>query len=269
MRPRRPSADRSVVLARVGVWSTAGAFNRLTANNKPSAKRPPWPRERQRITFEKQKISSFFAPAFRAVTIDDEEAGLRRAVEPVYEAIERDPLSKKVLAEVRRLRSDVAAGANALVSCEEGASPDPGTAEVTELDGAWEACTTREELLAAGADSGEDQPDNYGCFVLEFERGQFWLYRQGHGRRNRPADGAYPLEADNRITLNLDNGEMFQFVWSCSKYSASRSLAWADRAATSRSRSRGRASDGAPDLPVEDLIGRPAARPAHRTRVLP
>jgi TRAP-type C4-dicarboxylate transport system substrate-binding protein len=158
----------------------------------------------------------------RTVTIDDGEAeALRRAVEPVYEAIERDPLGKKVLAEVRRLRSEVAAGANASVSCEVGASPDPGTAEATELDGAWEACTTREEFLAAGADSREDQPGNYGCFVLEFERGQFWLYRPGSspGATGRPGDagGTYRLEADNKITLILDDGEVFQFVWSLFK----------------------------------------------------
>jgi hypothetical protein len=136
----------------------------------------------------------------------------------VYQEIERDPLSKELIGEVRRLRSDVAVGANASVSCEADASPDPGTAEATELDGAWEACTTREELLAAGADSGEDQPDNYGCFVLEFELGQFWLYRPGSapGATGRPvtADGMYRLEPGNMITLTLTNGYVFQFVWS-------------------------------------------------------
>ena len=136
----------------------------------------------------------------------------------MYQEIERDPLSKELIDEVRRLRSDVVPGANASVSCEAVASPDPGTAEATELDGAWTACTTREELLAAGAESGEDQPGNYGCFVLEFERGKFWLYRPGSspGASGRPvnADGTYRLEADNRITLTRTNGDVFQFAWS-------------------------------------------------------
>jgi TRAP-type transport system periplasmic protein len=158
----------------------------------------------------------------RTVTVNDAEAAeLLRAVAPVYTEIARDPLSKELIDEVRRLRSDVAAGANASVRCEAGASPDPGTAEATELDGAWEACTTREEFLAAGADSAEDQPDNYGCFVLEFERGQFWLYPPGSspGATGQPADanGTYRLEADNKITFNLEDGEVFQFVWSLFK----------------------------------------------------
>ena len=155
----------------------------------------------------------------RTVTADDAGAeGLLRAVAPVYQEITRDPLGKKLIDEVRRLRSDVVAGTNASVTCEGAASPDPGTAEATELDGAWTACTTREELLAAGAESGEDQPGNYGCFVFEFERGKFWLYRPGSspGASGRPvtADGTYRLEAGNRITLTHTNGDVFQYTWS-------------------------------------------------------
>ena len=72
--------------------------------------------------------------------------------------------------------------------------------------------------MAAGADSGEDQPGNYGCFVFEFERGQFWLYRpeslpRSTGRQDSAA-GTYRLEADNRITFYRDTGEVFQFLWS-------------------------------------------------------
>jgi hypothetical protein len=222
--------DAQALTSNVVLWprvsvlvANTAAFGKLTTGQQAILRQAAGLAREERpgqITFEEAEgLLVLCRRGLRIVTIDDGEAeDLRRAVEPVYAAIERDPVSKKVLAEVRRLRSDVAAGANAIVSCEAGASPDPGTAEATELDGAWEACTTREEFLAAGADSGEDQPDNYGCFVLEFERGQFWLYRPGSsaGGSTRPAtaDGTYRLEPNNRITLTLTSGYVFQFIWS-------------------------------------------------------
>jgi TRAP-type C4-dicarboxylate transport system substrate-binding protein len=212
-----------VLWPRVSVLvANTAAFGKLTAEQQAivrhAAALSREERPNQIRSEEAEGLLILCRRGLRTVTINDAEAeGLLRTVAPVYQEIERDPLSKELIDEVRRLRSDVAAGANASVSCGEGASPDPGSAAATELDGAWTACTTREELLAAGADASEDQPDNFGCFVLEFERGRFRTYRpESSTEVGRPvnADGTYDLEADNRITFNLDNGEKFEFVWS-------------------------------------------------------
>jgi hypothetical protein len=139
----------------------------------------------------------------------------RRAWWPAWRFREMT-ISMKLILAVAAVIVVAVVGANILPR--QGGVGGPAPTSLQELEGAWEACTTREEFLAAGADSGEDQPENYGCFVLEFERGQFWLYRPGSpgaaAVRPANANGTYRLEPNNRITLVLTDGEEFQFVWS-------------------------------------------------------
>ena len=78
---------------------------------------------------------------------------------------------------------------------------------------------TWEEMLAAGADAGENNRGNLGCQVMRFEGDRFWNYRPGaepgsHGA-GFEADGTFDIdESDQSITFNAENGERFIYTWS-------------------------------------------------------
>lgn len=145
---------------------------------------------------------------------------LRRAVAPVYDTIALDPLAAGVMEDARRLAVTVSGQAPALACANAAAGPTPSSvASPSPLEGAWEACVTWEELLAAGADAGENNPDNIGCFVLRFQGDRFGFYRPGSQPGSPGAtfdpDGTFAIgDADQSITFNLDNGERFEYVWS-------------------------------------------------------
>lgn len=144
---------------------------------------------------------------------------LRRAVAPVYDAIAQDPLAGAVMEDARRLGAGTSAPTP--VECAEApASPTPSSAaSPSALEGAWEACVTWDELLAAGADAGENNAGNIGCHVLRFEGNRFWVYRPGAKPGSLgagfDADGTFEInEADQSITFNLDDGYRFVYTWS-------------------------------------------------------
>ena len=144
---------------------------------------------------------------------------LRQAVAPVYDAIAEDPLAAAVMEDARRVGAGTSASTP--VECAEApASPTPASvASPTPLEGAWEACVTWDELLAAGADAGENNRGNIGCHVLRFEGDRFFNYRPGSepgsGGATFDADGTFEIdEADQSISFILDNGERFEYVWS-------------------------------------------------------
>ena len=78
---------------------------------------------------------------------------------------------------------------------------------------------TWDELLAAGADAGENNAGNIGCHVLRFEGNRFWVYRPGSEPGSLgagfDADGTFEIdEADQSITFNLEDGYRFVYTWS-------------------------------------------------------
>jgi hypothetical protein len=57
-------------------------------------------------------------------------------------------------------------------------SPSPSPA-LPSIEGTWDANFTRADMLAAGiADAGEDNPDNYGHFILSIANGRWQLAHQ-------------------------------------------------------------------------------------------
>jgi TRAP-type transport system periplasmic protein len=140
-------------------------------------------------------------------------AELRQEVQSVYDELEKDPQTKATIEMISSLRSTTA---EALVPC--GSAAPTGSPPVfapTLLDGVWSVCFTREEYLAAGADAGEDNPDNYGCGISIFENGRFWGLRPG-APLGQP--GATYVVEGNRITLvSPSDGETWEFTWSLFK----------------------------------------------------
>lgn len=144
---------------------------------------------------------------------------LKETVAPVYDAIAKDPLAAAVMEDARRLGAGTSVPTP--VECVESpASPTPSNAaSPSPLEGAWETCVTWEELLAAGADAGENNPSNIGCHVLRFEGDRFWVYRPGSEPGSHDAgfdtDGTLEIDETNQsITFNLDEGYRFVYTWS-------------------------------------------------------
>lgn len=58
--------------------------------------------------------------------------------------------------------------------------PAPSSAPPPTIEGTWDVSFTRQEMLAAGlADSGEDDPSNYGHFRLTFDSGRWAMEQTG------------------------------------------------------------------------------------------
>jgi hypothetical protein len=144
---------------------------------------------------------------------------LKKAVAPVYDAIARDPLAAAVMEDARRLGAGTS-GPTPIECTESPAIPTPSrAASPSPLEGAWEACVTWDELLAAGADAGENNPSNIGCHVMRFEGDRFWVYRPGSKPGSHDAgftaDGTFEIDkADQSITFDLEDGYRFVFTWS-------------------------------------------------------
>jgi TRAP-type C4-dicarboxylate transport system substrate-binding protein len=99
-----------------------------------------------------------------------DRAALRRATRPVYDRLERDPLTRELIAEIVRMRRDEGATTQTL-RCPR---VSPRTAPAV-LQGLWRLDVTRKELRAAGA--VQEQLDVYeGSWTLELKSGR-WIGR--------------------------------------------------------------------------------------------
>jgi hypothetical protein len=111
-----------------------------------------------------------------AVALDNasaaQVAALRRAVQPVYAELNKDPLTKSLLAEIAELR-DGRPGDT--VRC---GSATSRVSASSELEGRWNVAASREELLAAGAPAAEAERQS-GSVTLELREGR-WVARQSH-----------------------------------------------------------------------------------------
>jgi len=138
-----------------------------------------------------------------------ERAELRRAVAPVYDELERDPLTRELILEIRRLRGHSDADHVRCATRSAGA-----TADAPALHGRWKATLTREELRMAGASPGLADALR-GSWTIEVEHGRFEIRRREGGG----GTGAYTV-AGNSIRfvwetgVAVRRGEVFVSRWS-------------------------------------------------------
>ena len=142
-------------------------------------------------------------------------AELRTAVQPVYDEIEKDPGTKATIAAIEGLRAASSAKPDA-VECNVAANTPapPAAAVVSPIDGTWRVCYTLEELMAAGADQGENQQDNAGCGTKTFRKGKFWELGDGSLFDPGSPNGTFTVE-DSTVALRpASETETWQFEWS-------------------------------------------------------
>jgi TRAP-type C4-dicarboxylate transport system substrate-binding protein len=140
-------------------------------------------------------------------------AALRQAVQPVYVELNKDPLTKAVIGEVTKLRSRYTAD---VVQCPSAVSR---TTTASLLNGRWQAASSREDLLAAGAPADEAERQS-GVATLELRDGR-WIAREGHsgfvwrGPYMVKGDILYLTIADCRAPADVCfRGVTSEYTWS-------------------------------------------------------
>jgi TRAP-type C4-dicarboxylate transport system substrate-binding protein len=148
-------------------------------------------------------------------------AALRRAVQPVYDQLERDPRTRRFIRQIEAMRQGIPA------------EPAPGCGQTARLgvttgllDGVWQVTDTAAELRAAsGTAVGDVVPENYGTWTLVLDRGRF-AFTQEDRQACTWGYGTFTVNGDRFEWLVTDGGgiapdgatnkpgEFFIFRWS-------------------------------------------------------
>lgn len=163
---------------------------------------------------------------------DSDLAAIRTAVAPVYDQLEQDALTKRLIDAITQMKSSVtvvdppvACGPNdgsvgsPTPTSSNSSAPTPSEGPPTALDGTWKACPSEQDILAAGGAADESR-GNAGCWTLTFHRGEFGsafvASLDPSGTCSPCFVGPYSVETDS-VTMNMTSGDVFQFTWSAFK----------------------------------------------------
>jgi TRAP-type transport system periplasmic protein len=145
-------------------------------------------------------------------------AALRRAVQPVYDELSRDPQTRRFLEQIERMRASAPSVSDPL-SC---AGTQATALHPSPLDGVWRMKTTAKDHAAGEPDSS---PSNYGLWTYVFDRGRFAITQEdqkactwGYGTLKVSGNHfAWTFKDGGGISpdhaTNLP-GEFFVFAWS-------------------------------------------------------
>ena len=176
--PRAKEITANVVLwARPQtVFANRPAFARLTPAQREILRRAG----REAVRPEAERIEREQKEALTAIcsrshdvfatASASELAALRRAVRPVYAALERDPQTRRLIAAIRKLGGAAGAAGTNAPGCPGGAK----TAAAA-LEGTWRSTVSREEMIAGGASPAE-AATYFGTATLELNDGK-WVVR--------------------------------------------------------------------------------------------
>jgi TRAP-type C4-dicarboxylate transport system substrate-binding protein len=148
-------------------------------------------------------------------------AALRRAVQPVYGQLERDPQTRRAIWQIEAMSTGIPA--EPAPGC--AATSTPLAGQAGPLDGVWQFTDTAAEEQAAEGPAGQVVPENYGMWTLVLDRGRFAITQEdaqactwGYGtfavKGNRmqwlftDGGGIAPDNSSNKP------GEFFIFQWS-------------------------------------------------------
>ena len=143
-----------------------------------------------------------------------ERAALRKAVQPVFDELERDAETKERIAAIEELRDDQVVSAAATPRCGH-AGRSAAKHGATAIEGLWQTTWTRDELIAAGV-APKDAEALRGHHTAEFADGSFTF--QGDPGSGNSATGTYTLDGDTiRLVfatgVGLELGTPFDLRW--------------------------------------------------------
>ncbi|MFZ0977697.1 MAG: hypothetical protein WAN22_36105 [Solirubrobacteraceae bacterium] len=145
---------------------------------------------------------------------------LRRAVQPVYDQLERDTQTRQQIAQIESMRRAVAP--EPAPSC---AQATPLAAKAGPLDGVYRFNSTISDLRAAGAVAGDLVPENYGAWTIALKAGRF-AFAQDDPQACTWAYGTLKVHGDT-VELSVTDGggiapdgaasnpgELYTYKWS-------------------------------------------------------
>jgi TRAP-type transport system periplasmic protein len=148
-------------------------------------------------------------------------AALRRAVQPVYHQLQRDPQTGRYIRQIEAMGKGVAA--EPAPGCGHAARP---AGQAGPLDGVWQFTTTAADLRALpGVSQGDIVPENYGTYTFVIDRGRF-AFTQENRQACTWAYGSLTVTGDRFEQLVTDGGgiapdgalskpgELYTFRWS-------------------------------------------------------
>ena len=149
-----------------------------------------------------------------------ELAALRAAVQPVYDELERDPSTRKLIADIRRLRREVPSAVDEQPRCADTVTAT--AAPAAGIDGLWRSTATKKDVLEADAPAEEIE------LVRSFPEPRRVTIDLENGRYVGRADdfwevsGTYRLSGDViRFTIgackpvgSCDPGAFTEYTWS-------------------------------------------------------
>jgi TRAP-type C4-dicarboxylate transport system substrate-binding protein len=145
---------------------------------------------------------------------------LRRAVQPVYDEIEKDPGTKATIEAIDALRASAGATPDVVKCSAASASHEPVTppAIASPIDGTWAVCFNHDEFVAASPGVGEDRPENIGCFDTTLRKGQFWTTLPGAALDLQHPNGTFTADETTVTLISPESGpEIWQYKWSLFK----------------------------------------------------
>jgi TRAP-type transport system periplasmic protein len=147
-------------------------------------------------------------------------AALRRAVQPVYQQLERDPKTRGYIQQIEAMGKGISP------------QPAPGCTHIPQLagtagplDGVWQFTSTPADLRAIGTPQGDIVPENYGTYTIVIDRGRF-AFTQEDARACTWGYGTFTVHGNQFEQLFTDGGgiapddsankpgELFTFQWS-------------------------------------------------------
>jgi TRAP-type C4-dicarboxylate transport system substrate-binding protein len=147
-------------------------------------------------------------------------AALRRAVQPVYDQLERDAGTKSFLQRILAMKHETpAASTPDNPPCAPASAAAGGvTQQVTALDGVYRTSFTREQLAKSPLliGPGEINDENWGHLTLRFDHGRV-TFTQRNDAVNTSTTGTYALHGKAitlRFTEGVNAGNIFTGPWS-------------------------------------------------------
>jgi len=149
---------------------------------------------------------------------DRDLAGLRRAVQPVYDQLEANAETRSLLQRIQAMKHESRATAtpDAPACAPSASATGAADQQPTPLDGVYRTSFTREELANSPHGPGEVRDDNWGDFTLTFDRRRV-TFTQRNDAASYSTSGTDTVDG-KAVTLRFTEGanadETFSAHWS-------------------------------------------------------
>jgi TRAP-type transport system periplasmic protein len=145
-------------------------------------------------------------------------AGLRRAVQPVYAQLERNPMTRSFLRRIQAMKRAIAAPPDDPACAPSASATSAADQQATALDGVYRTSFTRKELANSSLlmDPAEINDQNWGEITLTLDRGRVTIELRNE-LASAKSSGTFTVHGDAVVftyTSGVEAGGTFAMRWS-------------------------------------------------------